>query len=360
MQMPNNLSGKIQTVTGTITRKQLGTTLTHEHLFIDLARLFDPDVSDSNYDFFHSKLNTEVLGAIRYYHQANHDNYQLLDKQTAIDEILLYKKYGGVSVVDATSIGISRNPEGLRDISKQTGINIIMGSGFYVNDAHPDYVEDRSEDALAEHIIKDIINGVDGSGIKSGIIGEIGCSWPLTVNERKVLVAAVIAQKKTGGAILIHPGRDEGSPKEIFEVLITHKADLSRTILGHIDRTVFDREQLLDIAGTGCYLEWDLFGNESSVCNETMISKYLSNPSINHPNDGTKLNTILDLVIEGYGNKILFAQDICTKHRLIKYGGHGYAYILRHIVPHMYSRGFTKQSVENILVNNPADVLTFL
>ena len=90
MQMANNLSGRIQTVTGTITRKQLGTTLTHEHLFIDLARLFDPDVSDSNYDFFHSKLNTEVLGAIRYYHQANHDNYQLLDKQTAIDEILLY------------------------------------------------------------------------------------------------------------------------------------------------------------------------------------------------------------------------------------------------------------------------------
>ena len=331
--MANNLSGRIQTVTGTITRKQLGTTLTHEHLFIDLARLFDPDVSDSNYDFFHSKLNTEVLGAIRYYHQANHDNYQLLDKQTAIDEILLYKKYGGVSVVDATSIGISRNPEGLRDISEQTGINIIMGSGFYVNDAHPDYVEDRSEDALAEHIIKDIINGVDGSGIKSGIIGEIGCSWPLTVNERKVLVAAVIAQKKTGGAILIHPGRDEGSPEEIFEVLIENKADLSRTILGHIDRTVFDREQLLDIAGTGCYLEWDLFGNESSF--------YRLNPSINHPNDGTKL-------------------DICTKHRLIKYGGHGYAYILKHIVPYMYSRGFTKQAIENILVNNPADVQTFL
>ena len=96
--MPNELSGKIQTVTGTISRDQLGTTLTHEHLFIDLARLFTPDVDDSNYEFFHSKIDTEVLGAIRYYHQANHDNYQLLDKQTAIDEILLYKKYGGVSV----------------------------------------------------------------------------------------------------------------------------------------------------------------------------------------------------------------------------------------------------------------------
>ena len=358
--MSNELSGKIQTVTGTIGRAQLGTTLTHEHLFIDLAKLFNPNVNDSNYEFFHSKLDTQVLGAIRYYHQANHDNYQLLDKQTAIDEILLYKEYGGVSVVDATSIGISRNPEGLRDISQQTGINIIMGSGFYVNDAHPDYVGNSSEEELAEHIVRDILEGVDDSGIRSGIIGEIGCSWPLTVDEKKVLVAATIAQKETGGSILIHPGRDEGSPEEIFEVLIKNKADLSRTILGHIDRTVFDREQLIEIAKTGCYLEWDLFGNESSVCNETIISKYLANPTINHPNDGTKLDTILNLAIEGYGNKILFAQDICTKHRLIKYGGHGYAYILRHIVPYMYSKGFTKQDIENILVNNPADVLTFL
>ena len=350
--MPSKLSGKIQTVTGTISPKQLGITLTHEHLFIDLARLFNPDIDDCNYEFFHSKLDTEVLGAIRYYHQANHDNYQLLDKQTAIDEILLYKEHGGVSVVDATSIGVCRNPQGLRDISEQTGINIIMGSGFYVNDSHPDYVENISVKKLAEHIISDILEGVAGTGIKSGIIGEIGCSWPLTVNEKKVLAASAIAQKETGSSILIHLGRNERSHEEILEVLIENKADLTRTILGHIDRTIFDREQLIDIAKTGCYLEWDLFGNESSF--------YRPNPSINHPNDGTKLKNVLDLVIKGYDNKILFSQDICTKHRLIKYGGHGYAYILKHIVPYMYSRGFTKQAIENILVNNPADALTFV
>ena len=235
-----------------------------------------------------------------------------------------------------------------------------MGAGFYVNDSHPDYVENISVKKLAEHIISDILEGVEGTGIKSGIIGEIGCSWPLTVNEKKVLAASAIAQKETGSSILIHLGRNERSHEEILEVLIENKADLSRTILGHIDRTIFDREQLIDIAKTGCYLEWDLFGNESSVCNETLISRYFDNPSINHPNDGTKLNTILDLVTEGYGNKILFAQDICTKDRLFKYGGHGYAYILKHIVPYMYSRGFTKQAIENILVNNPADALTFV
>ena len=59
--MPSKLSGKIQTVTGTISPKQLGIRLTHEHLFIDLARLFNPDIDDSNYEFFHSKLDTEVL-----------------------------------------------------------------------------------------------------------------------------------------------------------------------------------------------------------------------------------------------------------------------------------------------------------
>ncbi len=101
--------------------------------------------------------------------------------------------------------------------------------------------EARAAQALAREIIDDLTEGVDGSGIKAGIIGEIGCSWPPTTNERKSLSAAAIAQQETGAAISIHPRRRQDAPSEIG-------ADNSRVIMGHLDRTVFDVDTLLRIA----------------------------------------------------------------------------------------------------------------
>lgn len=352
--MPSSdVVGKVQTVLGPVDPGDLGTTLTHEHLLIDLSVLFqEPPVEASAKDIFYSPLTQETLGYIRYHHAANYDNSRLLDVDTAIDEAALYKQYGGVSLVDATSIGISRDPVGLARISRATGVNIIMGAAFYVDPAHPSYVGERSEDQLAEQIIRDVAEGVDGTGIRSGIIGEVGCSWPLTDNERKVVRAAAKAQKATGAPILIHPGRDETSPLRIIDVLDEAGADLSRTIIGHLDRTVFEHSTLTAIGEAGCYFEWDLFGSESAY--------YRMNLDIQHPNDGTKLNDIAWLISEGYGDKIVIAHDICSRHRLLKYGGHGYFYILAHIVPMMRRRGFSEESIQNILINNPASILTFV
>ena len=113
-----------------------------------------------------------------------------------------------------------------------------------------------TEDAIVEQIVRDVMEGVDGTVIRSGVIGEIGCSWPLAENERKVLRASVQAQRITGAPLLIHPGRDETAPLQIIEVLTEAGADLSRTIMGHLDRTVFLRGTLTQIAKTGCYMEW--------------------------------------------------------------------------------------------------------
>ena len=139
---------------------------------------------------------------------------------------------------------------------------------------------------------------------------------------------------------------------EIIEVLDRAGANLNKTIIGHLDRTVFQKETLTQIGQSGCFFEWDLFGKESST--------YPANPSIDHPNDATKLQHISWLIAQGYGNKITVAHDICTNHRLSKYGGHGYFYILKHIVPLMQNRGFDEESIQSILVHNPAAALTFV
>ena len=52
---------------------------------------------------------------------------------------------------------------------------------------------------MADLMVHEIVEGVEGSGgVRCGVIGEVGCSWPLTDCERKSLQAAAIAQKKTG------------------------------------------------------------------------------------------------------------------------------------------------------------------
>jgi phosphotriesterase-related protein len=347
-----NLAGKAQTVLGPIDPEQLGVTLTHEHLLIDLSVLYSPKDQASARDFFEKPVSLETVGRIRHYAVPNRDNTQLFDVPTAIEEAMLYKQYGGDSLVDATSIGIARDPEGLARISRATGVNVIMGASYYVAPAHPKDMDSRSEDEIVEQIVRDVTEGVDGTTIKSGVIGEVGCSWPLTDNERKVLRASGRAQLLTGAPLLIHPGRDEVAPLEIIEVLSEVGADLGHTIIGHLDRTVFLRDTLMKIAESGCYLEWDLFGHEQSF--------YSANLKIDMPGDGKRIADIAWTASQGYGRKVVVAHDICSKHRLEKYGGHGYSYILGHIVPRMRMRGYSEEAIHNILVDNPRDALTFV
>ena len=179
----------------------------------------------------------------------------------------------------------------------------------------------------------------------------MGCTWPLTANERKSLAAASAAQRETGAAILIHPGRHPDAPSEILELLAKGGADISRVIMGHLDRTVFDLDALRAIAESGCYLEWDLFGNEGS---------YYPLAEIDMPSDAQRLDFIRAIADEGYSDRVVIGQDICTKHRLVRYGGHGYGHILQSIVPRMRRRGFSEEEIRAITVDNPAEILAFV
>ncbi len=347
----SGLAGRVQTVLGPIAPQELGVTLTHEHLLIDMSPLFSPPEQAGAKGFYYEPVTLETAGRIRHWGARNLDNVQLTDVDTAIDETNIYKQYGGGSLVDATSIGIKRDAEGLARISRATGVHVVMGASYYVDAAHPADMDEMSEDDLVRQIVADVTEGVDGTPYRSGVIGEVGCSWPLMPNERKALRASARAQRITGAPILVHPGRDETAPLEIIEVLREAGADLERTIIGHLDRTVFLHETLQQIAGSGCYMEWDLFGSEESY--------YGANPAIDMPGDAKRMDDIAWIAGQGYGDKILVAHDICTKNRLERYGGHGYAYILGRIVPRMMARGFSQNAIENILVNNPAKALTF-
>jgi phosphotriesterase-related protein len=342
--------GLVQTVLGPVQPSELGATTTHEHIYIDFSFMYRPAQDSPSQELGDAPITLENLGWIRRNYYSNRSNLHLMDLDTTIGEVRKYREVGGGAIVDATSTGIGRNPEALAQISRESGVHIVMGAGFYVAAVHPEDMDARSVEDLAREITGDIVEGVDGSGVKAGVIGEVGCTWPLAPNERKSLSAAAIAQTETGAAILIHPGRHPDAPLEILEVLANGGADLSRVIMGHLDRTVFEFDALQNIAASGCYLEWDLFGNEGS---------YYPLAEIDMPSDAQRLGFIKRAVEAGYSDRIVIGQDICTKHRLVKYGGHGYGHILENIVPKMRRKGFSEDEIRAVTVENPATILAF-
>ena len=343
-----NSSKYIQTVLGRIKPEDLGITTTHEHLFIDFkAMLIEPKESTELFKAYES-IRLDNLGWIRRNWTSNLDNLLISDEEITITEASKYKRAGGGTIVDATSIGIGRDPLALARVSRATNINVVMGTSYYVDKSHPKNMDEIKESTITQMIIDDITHGVGDTNIKAGIIGEIGCSWPLTKNETKVLRASAAAQAETGVAILIHPGRDEESPKEIIKILKESGADLTRTIMGHLDRTVSSYDVLIEIAENGCYLEYDLFGQETSfypLSNFDMLS------------DGQRIDYLIYLISKGYEKQIVIAQDICTKHRLQKYGGHGFSHIIENVIPHMIEKGMSRKQIDNIIINNPANIL---
>ena len=227
-----------------------------------------------------------------------------------------------------------------------------MGAGYYIGSTHPENMSELSEEDITREIIKDIEVGVDDTDIKAGLIGEIGCTYPWWDNEKKSVRAAAQAQKETGAALMIHPGRDPESPVEILELIDKACGDLSRTIICHIDRTCLDRNWLKDIAQSGCYMEYDLFGNESSF--------YPPNPDVDMPSDAQRMDVILWHFEQGFENQVLLSHDVATKHRLHRYGGLGYDHLITNVVPRLKKRGLTDNNVSTLIVDNPARIYCFV
>ena len=346
------IKGKVQTVLGPVEPSELGPTTTHEHLIIDFRFMFrEPEGADAQ-RLAREEITLENRGWIAYNHYSSLPNLLLTDVDAAVEEARLFKAAGGGTIVDATTIGIGRDPNGLARVARDAGINVVMGAGFYVDAVHPADMDSRSEDDLVRRIVEDIEKGADGTDVRAGVIGEVGCTWPLTDNERKSLRASAVAQRETGAAILIHPGRHETAPLEIIEILDEAGADVERVIMGHLDRTIAEFDALKSLAETGCYLEWDLFGNESS---------HYPLADMDMPSDSQRMDFIKRAVDElGCDDRIVMAHDICTQHRLVRYGGHGYGHIFQNIAPRMRRRGFTDGQVRALTQDNAAGVLTFV
>jgi phosphotriesterase-related protein len=329
----------------------MGVTLPHEHLFIDFTVMFKEPESARERALARQPVSLENLAWVRRNFSSNLDNLRLAEESVIRDEILLFRDAGGRTLVDPTNRGLSRDPQALARVSRATGLHVIMGSGYYVAASHPPDMDAKSVDDVAREIVADVTTGVAETGIRAGFIGEIGTTHPWTDNERKVVRAAVLAQQETGAPLMIHPGRHERLPLEIADAVRREGGDLRRTIMCHVERTIVDRGALLELAATGVYLEYDLFGLETSY--------YPYNPAFDMPNDGERMRQILFLIERGHGEQILMSHDIAYKHCLTRWGGHGFHHLLVSVIPRLRQKGADDRTIQTLLVDNPRRAFVF-
>jgi phosphotriesterase-related protein len=341
------MGGHVETVRGPVPARELGPTLMHEHLLVDTRTAADKQAS-----------HTAVpLGLHNYYLARLHHDHPhclVLDSVSeAVDELAHFAAAGGGTVVEVTPVGLGRNPAGLVEISAASGVQVVMGAGYYDHDYHTDAVHELAAEQLTELIVADCEEGVAApqgkARVKAGVIGEIGLSWPATECEHKVLTAAARAQARTGRLLVVHPGRDPAAPRWALDRAEDAGADPGRVAIAHLDRTLEDPAAVAELATRGAYVSFDLFGSESSFYPYSDFAM---------PNDAGRLRLIRSVADLGQIAKVLVSHDIYAKTHLMRYGGEGYAHILRDVAPVMDRFGIDAAMRRQLFVDNPAAALS--
>ena len=221
-------------MSGTVSPDELAVTLTHEHLLLNFTVAQQPPTYTGCSLPSNAEVVIENLGRIRHYpsvvmrealhafltqYRYSFETNMIVDSEDELtEELKLYKKAGGATLCDVTTIGktmtlvidpahngvgIRIKPECLLRMSQESGVKIIAGTGYYVDASLSEEVKMMNEDEMADVMVKEIMEGIGDTGVRCGVIGEVGCSWPLKPTEQRALRAAGIAQRQTGNKLQV-------------------------------------------------------------------------------------------------------------------------------------------------------------
>jgi phosphotriesterase-related protein len=350
--MSNSTNPQAITVLGRVPVEQLGITLVHEHLFIDLRNQFTVFTDPQKRLLSQEKIALSNLGVVRRNPYAVLDNLVLDDFDLAVEEASRFVQLGGQTIVDCTSIGIHRSPELLYALAEKTGLHVIAGCGYYTYDTHPPAMSSWSVAELAQQMLRDLTVGIDGTGVRAGVIGEIGTSDPIHPHERKCLLAAAIAHQATGAAIYVHTYPWGRAGLEAARRLLAEGVDPQKTVICHVD-VEFDLDYLRSLLDLGVCLGFDNFGKEFYIDPD---DRGFAGGIF--ARDLERVRVIRQLLARGHEAQILIANDICLKSMLHAYGGWGYDHILRHIVPMLRHEGIPQTAIDTFLIHNPRRLLS--
>jgi len=311
------MAPRVMTVTGPMPPERVGFTLPHEHTS---AR---PEVAAVREHLFDFTSDPELI----------------------IDELRDFRRRGGSCLIDVTSGGLGRDPLWLRDLSARSGVLIVMGAGWYRGEWYPPEarIDRRSVAELAAEIVAEVEHGVGGTGVRPGIIGEIGTDrgW-VSAQEERVHRAAARAARDTGLAVTTHAlhshvGLDQ---LRIFE---DEGLDPARVIIGHAD-SVLSLDYYLAILDRGANVQFDLLGSPGDAVLEH------GEPRL--------IEIIVELLERGFSDRILLSHDVSANRQLKAFGGNGYTYLQQHFLPSLRTAAVAEGEIAQMTIDNPRRILT--
>jgi phosphotriesterase-related protein len=307
----------VQTVLGPIDPGDLGFTLPHEHTQISLWHI-----------------------------PARWDYWQLTrDEPLILEELAAFREAGGGGIVDLTMPGVGRDPVWLAGIARASGLSVVMGCGWYRGAYYPaeTLIDRRSVDDLADELVREATDGVGDTGIRPGIIGEIGTDKPwVSALEERVHRAAARAARRTGLGLTTHSVL---SPVGLEQLCIFEDegADPSRVVVGHAD-SYPHLDHYLAIIERGAAIEFDFLGMSFT-------------PAERH-GEGRIVELLCELLSRGHVEHILLSQDVCHDSQLQRYGGNGYTYLASAFLPRLRDAGVSEAEIETLTVANPRRLLS--
>jgi 5-phospho-D-xylono-1,4-lactonase len=300
----------IRTVCGDIAPEQLGVTYMHEHLYgYSLSEGADPDL----------RLDSEAAAGL---------------------ELSLFKQAGGQALVDMSPQDYNRNPEVLKRLSEATGLHIIAVTGFIKGTSADPLVEHKTINDITDELIRDVTEGISGTGVKAGVLKGGSSLNKITANEEKILRAVARAQRETGALVSTHT---EAGTMALEQMTIFKEegVPVEKILIGHTDRNL-DYDYHLQIANTGVTLGYDQFSKE----------KYAP--------DFKRIEFICKLFKAGYGKQLAISGDLARRSDLTSYGGGpGYTFLLWRIKPWLKKIGLSEGDLETLFIETPRRLLSF-
>ena len=307
----------VQTVLGPIGPADLGVTLPHEHTQIHLWQI------------------------------ANRWDYWELTRDAPLirEELGRFRAAGGSALVDLTLPGVGRDPDWLVELARDTGLHLVMGCGWYREAYYPAeaLIDRRSVDELADELVREATEGIGATGIRPGIIGEIGTDKPwVSALEERVHRAAARASRRTGLAITTHGVMSDVGRAQL-RIFEEEGVDPARVVIGHAD-SYPSLEHYLAIVDRGASVEFDFLGMSFT-------------PQEQYGEERTA-GLLCELLARGHAERILLSQDVCHNSQLKRYGGNGYVHLAETFLPRLRAAGVSEAEIETMTVSNPRRILT--
>ncbi|NLE45516.1 MAG: hypothetical protein GX620_12420 [Chloroflexi bacterium] len=338
------------TVRGEVDASRLGRTIGHEHIFCDTSMDYREPPEAVKAFMRENDISLEDGVTLRNYGllmrepQWSINNQILSDTDDALEELGYLKRAGYTSVLDPTPIGLGRNPAGLRDVAVALDMYIVTGTGYYRQKFHPPETATMTMEDIEEKMTREITVGIDGTGVRAGVMGELGTTrGRILPIEMRTLIAAARVNKATNAPIMIHNELPRDGILDLLQMLKEHGANLEKVHVCHVCGAPHWKE----IADTGATVGLDQYGSTFSVDSEVAML----------PTDMERIMDLKRILDAGYGHSVLIGNDICMKMRLHKYGGWGYDHIQTNLLPYIHKAGITDEQLYQVEVENPARFL---